>query len=217
MIKICIIDYGSGNIRSVSKAFEAVLPAASVESGAVLVTSNPDNLINASHAVLPGVGAFKDCIKGLSGIPGMIDALERHVFDSKKPFLGVCVGMQLLADCGYEHGRHKGLGWIKGDVRLLEPADKTLKIPHMGWNDTITKPLHMFDDLGNNPDFYYTHSYHLETHEQNIAATTDYGGRIVAAVRRDNIFATQFHPEKSQRNGLRLLSNFLQTANYHPI
>jgi len=209
-MSVAIIDYGSGNIRSVCKAFEKA-----AAGGKVVVTSNPADLMEATHIVLPGVGAFKDCMNGLTAITGMVDALELHVLGNKTPFFGICVGMQLLADYGLEFGKHKGLGWIGGEVAKLELQDKSLKIPHMGWNDIKirTKPSesgHMFNNIAKDADFYFVHSYHLCTEEKKVAATAFYGQEIVAAVQRGNIFGTQFHPEKSQQNGLQLIKNFLK-------
>lgn len=208
MKKIAIIDYGSGNLRSAAKAFEHV--CASKFAGAeIKVTNNPDDLKDATHIVLPGVGAFGDCAAGLNAIPGMVAEMENQVLKNKKPFLGICVGMQLLADTGHEHGEHKGLGWIKGDVRKITTESK-LPIPHMGWNGlkTVKKsPL----VSGIDSDVYFVHSYHfVPANDDNLLATTNYGGEITAAIAKDNIMGVQFHPEKSQEAGLRLIENFLK-------
>ena len=197
-----IIDYGSGNLRSVAKAFEHV------SSGSVKVTSNANDLASATHIVLPGVGAFGDCITGLSTIPGMIDALSAEVLEKKKPFLGICVGMQMLAEFGHEYGKHKGLGWIKGEVKRIETAQE-LPIPHMGWNELeFKRPLKLTEGMGK--DVYFVHSYCFNAANQtDVIATTNYGTEITAIIARDNIMGVQFHPEKSQNAGLVLLRNFL--------
>ena len=204
MIKVAIIDYGSGNLRSCAKAFEHVAGAK------VVVTSEAKDLDDATHIVLPGVGAFGDCIAGLRKIPGMIAAMEKQVLLAKKPFLGICVGMQLLADVGHEYGEHKGLGWIKGEVRKIEPSDKTLPVPHMGWNGLeIKKQSPLLKNLGG--DVYFVHSYHfIPAENHNLLATTDYGGKLTAAIGKDNVMGVQFHPEKSQAAGLELIRNFLE-------
>ena len=200
-MKIVIIDYGSGNLRSAAKAFGRV-------GGAVTVTDNPRDLKEATHIVLPGVGAFGDCISGLAKIPGMIGAMEEQVFGAKKPFIGICVGMQLLADIGHEHGRHKGLGWIAGEVVKIDRDE--LPVPHMGWNSLdVSKPNLLL--AGIESDVYFVHSYQFEpTDTADVLATTDYGGAINAAVRRENIWGVQFHPEKSQQAGLKLIENFVK-------
>ncbi len=204
MVRVAIIDYGSGNLRSAAKAFEQV-------SGTkVVVTTNAGDLKTATHIVLPGVGAFGDCIKGLKKIPGMIAAMEEEVLRGEKPFLGICVGMQLLADIGYEYGEHKGLGWIKGEVRKIAPSDKTLPVPHMGWNGLeIKKQVPLLENLRG--DVYFVHSYHfIPAENDNLLATCDYGGKLTAAIGKDNIMGVQFHPEKSQEVGLELIKNFLE-------
>ena len=220
-----VIDYGSGNLRSAAKALER----AARESGkdtTVTVTGDAAALDRADRIVLPGVGAFGDCAAGLRGLPGMIDALERNVRDGGKPFLGICVGMQLMASRGIEHGTHDGLGWIPGEVRPLSPSDPALKIPHMGWNVVVPSAgrnhpmLAAFCGGGGGGDgrdgedggshAYFVHSYAIvcET-DADVLATADYGGRFAAIVGRDNMIGTQFHPEKSQAAGLRLLGDFL--------
>ncbi len=200
---IAIIDCGSGNLRSVSNAF--------LNIGAdAVVTSDPAVVKSASHIVLPGVGAFGDVRAGLFAIDGMFEVLEEEILHRKKPFLGICVGMQLLADAGMEHGEHKGFGWIKGTVEAIKPADTKLKIPHMGWNNLSVQPHPIFAKLPENPDVYFVHSYHFRAENQNdIIATVDYGGEITAAVARENIIGVQFHPEKSQKIGLAVLNNFV--------
>jgi len=203
-INLAIIDYGSGNLRSCAKAFEHVL------GHKVNVTSRPEDLHSATHIVLPGVGAFGDCASGLRKIPGMVAALEKEVLHNKKPFLGICVGMQLLADTGHEYGEHKGLGWIKGEVRKITPADKTLPIPHMGWNGLeVTQKSPLLKNLS--ADVYFTHSYQfIAADNDNLLAVTDYGGKVTAAIGKNNIMGVQFHPEKSQNAGLELIKNFLE-------
>jgi glutamine amidotransferase len=208
---IAIIDYGSGNLRSAAKAFER----AAAESGLgeeVIVTDDAARVAAAERIVLPGVGAFADCRRGLMALPGMVETLNREVMERGKPFLGICVGMQLMAERGLEHGTHEGLGWIKGEVRMLEPADPALKIPHMGWNDLEPQPPVHAVLFGIDPgsDAYFVHSYHLVCAERaDVLAEVDYGGRVAAVVGRDNIVGCQFHPEKSQAVGLRLIGNFL--------
>lgn len=204
---LAIIDYGSGNLRSCAKAFERVARV----GNPVRVTSVANVLDDATHIVLPGVGAFGDCMQGLAAIPGMIDALTRNVIEKKKPFLGICVGMQMLFTEGHEHGVHKGLGWIEGKVEKL--ARGTLKIPHMGWNDLAIGALQhkLLTGIKTGDHAYFVHSYHAVcATADSILATTDYGGNVAAIVGRGNIMGTQFHPEKSQGVGLRLLENFLQ-------
>jgi len=209
---VAIIDYGSGNLRSAAKAFERSVRTI----GAVIdvrVTADPDAVRRADRIVLPGVGAFADCMNGLLAVRGMREVLDERVIAGGTPFLGICVGMQLMAREGHEKGIWPGLGWIAGKVVRLEPAGD-LKVPHMGWNTlrfTQTHPL-----LAGIPDgegglhAYFVHSYHLEVADKReLYATADYGQAVTACVGRDNIFGTQFHPEKSQTLGLRLIENFL--------
>ena len=208
---IVIIDYGSGNLRSAAKAFERAIDEAGLDLN-VEVTNNPDAVATAERIVLPGVGAFADCMRGLAALPGMVEALERAVLKEAKPFLGICVGMQLLASIGREHGDHDGLGWIAGEVVPIQPMDPGLKIPHMGWNtlalDESGHPL--LDGLENGDHVYFVHSYQFRPEAaEHVLAHTDYGGTIAALIGLDNIAGTQFHPEKSQRAGLRLIRNFL--------
>ena len=208
--RVVIIDYGSGNLRSAAKALQRAAHDSGF-SGTVLVTANPADVEDASHIVLPGVGAFADCMRGLRALPGMVEALTQAVRHRHRPFLGICVGMQLLATRGLEHGVHEGLGWLAGDVKRLEPADKSLKIPHMGWNElTIERPHPLFEGLSTGDHAYFVHSYEFVPADQDVVGlSTDYGGKLVAAVVRGNIAGTQFHPEKSQEAGLRLIANFL--------
>jgi glutamine amidotransferase len=211
---VTIIDYGSGNLKSAAKAFERSANGLD-DAPAILVTNDPDEVRRADRIVLPGVGAFADCMAGLLAVPGMRQTLEERVIAGGVPFLGICVGMQLMASDGREKGVHAGLGWIEGSVVPLEPTDVTLKVPHMGWNTlTIEKPHALFAGI---PDgdaglhAYFVHSYHMATRNRDsLAATADYGMTVTAAVGRDNIFGTQFHPEKSQKLGLALIANFLK-------
>lgn len=209
-MKTVIIDYGSGNLRSAEKAFERSIRELGVR-GEVKVTSNADEVANADRVVLPGVGAFGDCRQGLDAVPGMVEALEEAVGQKARPFLGICVGMQLMATRGLEHGEHAGLNWIEGDVVALTPDDPSLKIPHMGWNEL--QVLHDHPVLADLPvsHAYFVHSFHLAAKSPSqVAAITQYGGPVTAAVARDNMIGTQFHPEKSQALGLALIRNFLQ-------
>lgn len=195
---IALIDYGAGNLQSVANALKA--------AGApdVAITSDPDLVLGADRIVLPGVGAFGACAAALRGVPGIVDALDRRVRHDGVPFLGICVGMQLMAEVGEEMGEHAGLGWIKGRVRLLTPADPAAKVPHMGWNDVRPTAPHPLIEAG---EAYFLHSYAFEG--ADVVATTDHGGPVVAAIARDNMAGVQFHPEKSQRYGLELLKRFL--------
>jgi imidazole glycerol-phosphate synthase subunit HisH len=209
---VAIIDYGSGNLHSAAKAFER---AAREHGGgeAVVVTSDPDVVRKAERLVLPGVGAFRDCRDGLKAVPGMWETVEEEVARGK-PFYGICVGMQLLASRGLEHGETQGFGWIPGDVTLITPKDPGLKIPHMGWNTlNRQRPHALLDGLDLGPEGlhgYFVHSYHVVTRDRaDVVATTDYGGPVSAFVARDNIVGSQFHPEKSQALGLALIANFL--------
>jgi len=196
---VALIDYGAGNLQSVKNA----LKAAGAEN--ICVTNDPAEVLSADRIVLPGVGAFAHCMGALSAIPGMVDALNEATGPGAKPFLGICVGMQLMAEAGEEHGRHAGLGWIKGTVRLIETTDATVKIPHMGWNDVVPTAPHPLIEAG---EAYFLHSYAFDGGD--VLATTSHGGPVVAAIGRDNRVGVQFHPEKSQRFGLSLLSRFLE-------
>jgi imidazole glycerol-phosphate synthase subunit HisH len=206
-----VIDYGSGNLRSAAKAFERAAREAGAD-GRVLVTNHADSLRDASRVVLPGVGAFADCRRGLAAVPGMEEALRQVVLHDGRPFLGICVGMQLLAERGREFETVDGLGWIKGEVGPLAPRDPSLKIPHMGWNQLQFRQSHpVFDGIENGAHAYFVHSYALTPTDKNdLVADVDYAGPIAAAVGRDNIVGVQFHPEKSQMTGLRLIANFLR-------
>lgn len=213
---VAIIDYGSGNLRSAAKAFEHVIAAHKLDFE-VFITNQPGDIAKADRIVLPGQGAFGDCMTGLKALDGMIEALEQAVLKDKKPFLGICVGMQLLADKGLEHGEHDGLGWIAGQVVPIEPNDQYLKIPHMGWNtlEYTDQASDIAPFLKNNgktpPYFYFVHSFMFESKDKvNILGTSHYGQNITGIVGKENILGVQFHPEKSQADGLALLTGFLR-------
>jgi imidazole glycerol-phosphate synthase subunit HisH len=198
---LALIDYGAGNLQSVKNALKAAGAAD------VVVTADPDVVAKADRLVLPGVGAFAHCMSALSAIDGMVPAMESRVLKSGVPFLGICVGMQLLADAGVEHGTHAGLGWIGGTVRAIEPAPE-IKIPHMGWNDVTLGGAHPALVAG---EAYFLHSYHFETADDaHVLATTHHGSALTAAVGRGNILGVQFHPEKSQAYGIATLKRFLE-------
>jgi imidazole glycerol-phosphate synthase subunit HisH len=213
-MSVVIVDYGSGNLHSAAKAFER----AARESGhdqPIVVTSDPDAVARADRVVLPGVGAFADCRRGLNAIAGMIDALENAVRKNGRPFFGICVGMQLMAERGREYQVTPGLGWIAGEVDRIVPKDPNLKIPHMGWNTLNMLKTHpLLEDIPLGPDglhAYFVHSYELKAAQRaDLVAQADYGGPLTAIVGRDNMVGTQFHPEKSQRLGLALIANFLK-------
>jgi glutamine amidotransferase len=209
-MQVAIIDYGSGNLRSAAKAFERAGRDAGL-SADVLVTSDPDAVRKAGRIVLPGVGAFGDCRAGLDAIPGMVEALEEAVRKDAKPFFGICVGMQLMAERGLEHGSHDGFGWLKGNVVKIEPSDSSLKIPHMGWNELeIVNPHPLLADMPAS-HAYFVHSYAFAVAEpETLVARVGYGGPVTAMVAKDNMVGTQFHPEKSQALGLALIGNFLK-------
>lgn len=201
---VALVDYGAGNLHSVENA----LRRAGAE---VSVTANPDVLRAADRIVLPGVGSFKACAQGLHAIPGAIEAMHERVFVGGAPFLGICVGMQLLASRGLEHGETPGLGWIAGAVRRIEPADPSVKVPHMGWNDVATLSQARASGVVEAGEAYFLHSYHFKPHHHgDVIAMTDHGGGLVAAVGRANMLGVQFHPEKSQAYGLALLARFLE-------
>jgi glutamine amidotransferase len=215
-MSVAIVDYGSGNLHSAAKAFER----AARESGhdqPIVVTSDPAQVARADRVVLPGVGAFADCRRGLDAIPGMINALEESVRKQGRPFFGICVGMQLMAERGREYQVTPGLGWIAGEVDRIAPNDANLKIPHMGWNTlNMLKPHALLEDIQLGPDglhAYFVHSFEFKpTQRGDLVAQADYGGPLTAIVGRDNMVGTQFHPEKSQRLGLALIANFLKWA-----
>jgi glutamine amidotransferase len=213
-VTVAIVDYGSGNLHSAAKAFER----AARESGnprPIVVTSRPEEVARAERIVLPGVGAFADCRRGLDAVDGMVAALHERVRRQGRPFLGICVGMQLMAERGREYEVTEGLGWIAGEVDRIEPADPSLKIPHMGWNTlNVLRPHPVLDGIAIGPQglhAYFVHSYHLNTAARSdLVAEADYGGPVTAVVGRDTMVGTQFHPEKSQRLGLQLIANFLK-------
>ena len=211
---LVLIDYGSGNLRSAAKAFERAAGDLGLETQ-VKISGDPDAIAGADRIVLPGVGAYGQCTTALHAIPGLVEALQEATHEKGRPFLGICVGMQLLATRGLEHGAHKGLDWIGGDVVRLEPDDASLKIPHMGWNTvTLTdggRSHPVFGKLPDNGFAYFVHSYHYRAAEEaHVLGRTEYGGQGVGPVGRDTIIGTQFHPEKSQAYGLGLLSAFLE-------
>jgi glutamine amidotransferase len=210
-----IIDYGSGNLRSAAKAFERAA-AEHGQPGAILVTSRPEEVAAAERIVLPGVGAFADCRRGLAAVPGLEAALCEAVIGRGRPFLGICVGMQLMAQYGREFETVEGLGWIAGEVLRIAPVgapgEPRLKIPHMGWNELLPRAVHpVLAGLPAGTHAYFVHSFALRPADpRDLLAETDYGGPLAAVVGRDNLIGTQFHPEKSQMAGLRLIANFLQ-------
>lgn len=211
-MSVAIIDYGSGNLRSAAKAFERAAREAGLDQP-IQVTPDPDLVASAQRIVLPGVGAFADCMSGLTALDGMVEALDQAVLRDRRPFLGICVGMQLMATVGREHGDHRGLGWIDGEVVALTPSDPGLKIPHMGWNQLQpTDRSHpVLAGVQPGAHAYFVHSYRFSPSDPaDTLATTDYGGAVAAIIGRHNMVGTQFHPEKSQATGLRLITNFLE-------
>lgn len=214
MQRVVIIDYGSGNLHSAAKAFERAARENAARTQ-IIVSSSPKDVANADRVVLPGVGAYADCKRGLDGVAEMRGAIESTVSRGGRPFLGICVGMQLMSERGLEFETTEGLGWIKGDVTAIEPADPSLKIPHMGWNTlSVVKPHALLNGIqagDNGLHAYFVHSFHLQAAERRVVvAETDYGGAVTAMVADGNIAGTQFHPEKSQTLGLKLLANFLE-------
>ncbi|MGA7791059.1 MAG: imidazole glycerol phosphate synthase subunit HisH [Xanthobacteraceae bacterium] len=213
-MSVAIVDYGSGNLHSAAKAFERAAHDAG-SNQTITVTQDPSVVARADRVVLPGVGAFADCRRGLDAVPGMVAALEEAVRRKGRPFFGICVGMQLLAERGREYEVTDGLGWIAGEVDRITPKDPALKIPHMGWNTlNVTRPHQLLDGLAFGPQgrhAYFVHSYQLNPSQRaDLIAEADYGGAVTAIVGRDNIVGTQFHPEKSQKLGLALIANFLK-------
>nr|WP_298690779.1 imidazole glycerol phosphate synthase subunit HisH [uncultured Dongia sp.] len=207
---VAVIDYGAGNLKSAAKALSHAAKATGED---VIVTADPDVIARADRIVLPGVGAFAECKRGLEAVPGVVAAMSEAVLDKGRPFLGICVGMQLMATVGVEYGEHPGLDWIKGKVVKLTPSDPALKIPQMGWNDLrLRQPQHpIFGGLATGAHGYFVHSYHyLLDRPEDLLADVDYGGPVAAAIGRDNLVGVQFHPEKSQAVGLALLGNFLR-------
>ena len=210
-MSIAIIDYGSGNLRSAAKALEVANKNLNVNSK-IVITSDPEVIKKSNKIILPGQGSFRECYLGIKKINGLVDTLNNFVLVQKKPIFGICVGMQLFAKIGYESEETKGFGWIDGVVKKINNINKTLKLPHMGWNQIeFKKDFLLFSGIGNKSHMYFAHSYEFLTKQKNcIIATTNYGNSIIVAVAKDNIFGTQFHPEKSQKNGLKLLENFLK-------
>ncbi|WP_416065046.1 imidazole glycerol phosphate synthase subunit HisH [Rhizobium sp. ZK1] len=215
-MRVAIIDYGSGNLRSATKAFERAAREAGIEAE-INLTDKAEIVAAADRIVLPGVGAYADCRRGLDAVPGMTEALLEGVENKARPFLGICVGMQLMSSRGLEKTVTQGFGWIAGDVVEMTPADPELKIPQIGWNTLDLKQEHpLFNGIPTGPDglhAYFVHSYHLAAEKaSDVIATTDYGGPMTAFVGRDNMAGSQFHPEKSQKLGLALIANFLRWA-----
>ena len=210
-MKVAIVDYGSGNLRSAAKAFERMAAEEGI-AARIEVTNKPETVAQADRVVLPGVGAFADCRRGLAAVPGLEAALREAVIARARPFLGICVGMQLMADRGREFETVEGLGWIDGEVVAIEPGNTALKIPHMGWNEIEPGAAHpLLDGLGAGAHGYFVHSYHFRLADSaDLVAVTDYGGPLTAMVGHGNLVGTQFHPEKSQEAGLRLIGNFLR-------
>ena len=214
MSTVAIIDYGSGNLASAAKAFERAARESDLDTR-VEITADPDRVRRADRIVLPGVGAFAECRRGLDAVPGLVGAMTDAVTHEGRPFLGICVGMQLMATRGLEHETAYGLDWIPGDVTALEPQDPALKVPHMGWNTLRARSIHpLLDGIPTGEGglhAYFVHSYALKpVADSDVLAVTDYGGPVAAVVARDNVAGTQFHPEKSQKLGLALLGNFLR-------
>ena len=209
MPSVALIDYGSGNLASAAKALARAAEGTGLE---IVTTADPAVVKAAERIVLPGVGAFADCMRGLSAVPGMVTALREKVLKEGAPFLGICVGMQLLATVGREFGEHMGLGWIAGEVVKIEPGDPSLKIPHMGWNELKIVQRHkVLEGIESGAHAYFVHSYHFKPAlPDDLLATTDYGETLTAVIGNENIVGTQFHPEKSQETGLKLLANFLR-------
>jgi imidazole glycerol-phosphate synthase subunit HisH len=210
-VNVVIVDYGSGNLRSAAKAFER----AAAENGIstqIEVTNKPEAVAGADRVVLPGVGAFADCRRGVAAVPGLEAAMHEAVIVRARPFLGICVGMQLMADRGREFETVAGLGWIEGEVVAIKPRDPSLKIPHMGWNEIEPRADHpLVAGLGAGAHAYFVHSYHFRLGDAaDLIAVTDYGGPLTAMIGRGNLVGAQFHPEKSQEGGLRLIGNFLR-------
>ena len=209
-MSITVIDYGSGNLKSAAKALEAA--ANNINSSSkIVVTSNPNIIKQSDKIVLPGQGSFRDCNLGIKKIPGLDEALNEFVLVKKKPILGICVGMQLFAKTGYESQETKGFGWIDAEVRKINNMNKTFKLPHMGWNEIeLKKDNFLFSNIKNKSHMYFIHSYEFKTKQKEyVVATTNYGNSITVSIEKENIVGTQFHPEKSQKNGLIILENFL--------
>jgi|TARA_Y100000310_G_scaffold131714_1_gene130854 glutamine amidotransferase len=210
-MSIAVIDYGSGNLKSAAKALETAANNTNISSK-IFVTSDPKMIKQSNKIVLPGQGSFRDCYLGIKKIPGLNETLNEFVLVKKKPIFGICVGMQLFAKTGYESKETKGFGWIDAEVRKINNINKKLKLPHMGWNEIeLKKDYFLFSNIKNKSHMYFIHSYEFKTKQKDcIVATTNYGSSIIVSVAKENIFGTQFHPEKSQKNGLIILENFLK-------
>jgi len=208
---IAVIDYGSGNLKSAAKALEAAANNINI-SVKIVVTSDPKKIQQSDKIVLPGQGSFRDCYLGIEKISGLNESLNEFVLEKKKPILGICVGMQLFAKTGYESQETKGFGWIDAEVRKINNMNKKLKLPHMGWNEIeMKKDCFLFSNIKNKSHMYFIHGYEFMTKQKDyVIATTNYGNQIIASVVKENIVGTQFHPEKSQKNGLVILENFLK-------
>ncbi len=205
---VVVVDYGAGNLKSAAKALMEAAKGSGIE---VAVSADPQAVRGADRIVLPGVGAFADCKAGLESLPGMVEALNEAVLEKQRPFLGICVGMQLMATLGIEYGEHRGLDWIKGKVVRLTPGDGSLKIPQIGWNNLSASAHPVLHNLPKDADAYFVHSYHfVAERDADVLSRIDYGGPVVAAIGRDNLLGVQFHPEKSQGVGLKLLGDFLK-------
>ena len=205
---ICIVDYGLGNIHSAEQSIKKVTADSNIQSE-IRITNNPSDIKQASHLVLPGQGAFESCINGLRNINGMIDELSEAAINKKKPFLGICVGMQLLASKSYENGEHQGLNWIKGEIKKM--PNENIKLPHMGWNEIILKNTkNQLVKVSDKNDFYFVHSYYFDCkHKKNIIALSNYGIDFASIISKENIYGVQFHPEKSSVQGLEIIKNFI--------
>ena len=210
-MSITVIDYGSGNLKSAAKALETAAHNVNVSSK-ILVTSDPKIIKESDKIVLPGQGSFGDCYSGIKKIPGLNETLNEFVLEKKKPILGICVGMQLFAKIGYESQKTEGFGWIDAEVRKINNMNKKIKLPHMGWNEIeLKKDCFLFSNIKNKSHMYFIHSYEFMTKQKDcVVATTNYGNSIIASIAKENIIGTQFHPEKSQKNGLIILENFLK-------
>ena len=212
-MSIAIIDYGSGNLRSAAKALEVANKSVNAKSK-IVITSDPEEIKKSNKIILPGQGSFRECYLGIKKINGLVDTLNNFVLVQKKPIFGICVGMQLFAKIGYESEETKGFGWIDGVVKKINNINKTLKLPHMGWNQIeFKKDFLLFSGIENKSHMYFVHSYEFLTKQKDcIVATTNYGNSIIVAIAKDNIFGTQFHPEKSHTPGLKLLNNFFSNT-----
>mgnify|MGYP006113205713 CR=1 FL=1 len=210
-MSISVIDYGSGNLKSVAKALEVAANNININCK-IVVTSDPKIIKQSDKIVLPGQGSFRDCFLGIKKISGLEETLNEYVLEKKKPILGICVGMQLFAKIGYESQKTKGFGWIDAEVQKIDNMNKKFKLPHMGWNEIeLKKDCFLFSNIKNKSHFYFIHSYELITKQKDcVIATSNYGNSIIVSVEKENIIGTQFHPEKSQKNGLVILENFLK-------